>query len=186
MRLPRFSIAGLMILVLVVALNFAVGRFLMRGAMLSALGLMLSGPLLELSLWRLFRCRGRSRAFWAGTLVCGLPIAASFVWWTMHPPGCCMLVRAPNVVPTPDPLVVVLWSSYGGYADDLVYSILEQFHIEPIDSELGVWVVIASLPQLVFALAGGMLARFLISRFGTATPSNSKRADGAQAIAANV
>lgn len=68
---PRFSIAGLMALVVAVGLNLAAARWLVKSDLERALVFLPIGITLELAVVGLARGRGARRRFWAGYLVGG-------------------------------------------------------------------------------------------------------------------
>src|SRR5947209_18664618 len=71
MRLPRFSIGRLMIVVGLIALNLSAVRAFVSIEPWLLIGVAPAGLALQLAAFRLIRSRGRARAFWAGFLAAG-------------------------------------------------------------------------------------------------------------------
>jgi hypothetical protein len=78
MNSPRLTIATMMCFVGIVAVSLAVGRALFASEPWLAAGVCLAGLAIQVGLFRIVRVRGRSRAFWAGFVVCGTLAASSF------------------------------------------------------------------------------------------------------------
>src|SRR5262245_51179543 len=85
MPYPRLSLARMMVLVGLLAAHLAAARMLFAYNAVLLIGLMVGTIALQVAVFRLFRSRGRTRAFWAGFLVSGLMVMASFVWATIFP-----------------------------------------------------------------------------------------------------
>ena len=77
MKMPRFSLAGLMTVVLAVALNVAIARELWADGELLA-EIAVAGLALQLGLVGAVRTRGRAQRFWAGFVVSGVLALATF------------------------------------------------------------------------------------------------------------
>ncbi len=144
-NLPRSSIATLMRVVGIVALNLAVGRVIYRFVPWRLAGIFLIGMLLQAGLLCLFCSRGRRRlyAFWAGFEVGGLVGIMSFLYARV-----------------PDSWVGSLWEEYAVFIDVLFRThfdlpVLNRAPEDPI--LLATVAVFAFLPQLVIALGGGLL-----------------------------
>ena len=80
MNRPRLSMAKLMAIVAIIALNIAALRALFFSRMELALGIMPIGIVLQVGLLKAIRNQGRSRFFWTGFSILGTAAAASFIW----------------------------------------------------------------------------------------------------------
>jgi hypothetical protein len=171
MRLPRFSIGKLMIVVGLIALNLAAGRVLYSIEPWLLVGIAPAGLALQFAAFRLIRSRGPARAFWAGFLAVGLLAAWSLV--------AAMLFRTSvNVAINRTTGQPMFWTTPGYRGADQAwavwtgYIVLVEKGLAHLPSTAGilergdavdaiVGVVVAFLPQFVIALAGGLLAWFL-------------------------
>jgi hypothetical protein len=165
-KLPKISIAKLMLLVAIIAANLAVGRVLGAYHLVLPVAIALTGLALQAGALALFRSRGRRRAFLVGFLVFGSVAMISVIW---------ALVFTPNVDITQDPstgkMITIeipgsrmwtIWSSYVEFVDACLAGRL-QINLDP----LGILVaVIWSLPQLLIALTGGLFAVLIAGRWG--------------------
>src|SRR4051794_13140294 len=89
MRLPRLSIRMLMIIVGVLALDFAAVRFLLDDNYGFLVAAVPSGLALHVGLLLIHRSRGRVRAFLIGFVASGLMAMMSLVWAEiLIPPAC--------------------------------------------------------------------------------------------------
>ena len=141
----RNSIARLMWIVGIVALNLAVGRSIFLSEPWRLAGI---GPIavaIELGLVCLIRARGRPRryAFWTGFEAGSLLGLWSFV---------CVRV--------PESRVGALWDEYGAFIDGQLLaayglSVLDRGPLDPVF--LSMIAVFAFLPQLLLGIAGGFL-----------------------------
>jgi len=157
----RITLARLMVVVGVIALETAGFRALYQRTEELALGLALTGLASQIGLFCAVRGSGRSRAFWSGFAVIGAVMMATFAWG----------------ISVPGSGMYHIWSSYTGYADDALSSL---FPYEPrwLPQDVAPS-VIWSLPQLLAAMIGGLLAAFVMRqrvraaggrRIGSATP----------------
>lgn len=80
MNWPRPSIARLMTIVGVIALNIAALRFLLYSRMELAFGILPIAIALQIGLFQAIHSHGRSRVFWTGFCIAGTAAAASFIW----------------------------------------------------------------------------------------------------------
>lgn len=147
----RVSLATLMAVVLVAAINLAAGRaFLPRlGPMGWVIGL--SGLALQIGLFGLIRKRGQDRVFWAGFVAAGSLALMTFVWEESVPN---------NKTPFGSP-----WLTYMLLIDNIMPSL--SFRTPPGGwpaTRLAVNAVVLVLPQLFIALAGGLLFRGIATR----------------------
>ncbi len=179
MKPPRLSIAKLMVVVVIVAINFGAARILFSYNTEMLIGVALSGIVLQLGLYQLLRSRGRGRAFWAGFITCGLMATMSFVWAILFPEvigidfdnnGSMATVRTPG-----SPLYTA-WFGYAEFVSDhIIGPILESHSMNSrinFDSYLGgallvsIRVVVRFVPQLLIALVGGLLTSLIVRRWG--------------------
>ena len=171
MRRPRFSIAGMMGLVAVVALNAMGTRVLYRWHpdFLSAIG---PGALIfQVCLFRMFRDHGIKRIYWAGCIA-GLAIAAGFCLWGMarglanraqFDP-----ISGKNVVRwVPGHPMWPGWPIYRAYVYDFILSFRNGSEIiHRFDAvSMVVLGIILFLPQLAFSVACGLMALFVALMF---------------------
>jgi hypothetical protein len=167
-RLPRISIAKLMLLVAIIAANIAIGRVLAAYHPILPVAIALIGLALQAGAIALIRSRGRRRAFLAGFLGFGSMAMISVLW---------ALVFVSNVGIAQDPLTgkmitmkvpgSLMWTIWSGYVEfvDACLAGPLQINLDP----LGILVaVIWSLPQFVIALTGGLLAVLIAGRRGDA------------------
>lgn len=166
----QVSIAGMMAVVLIAAVNVAVARALLGYNAEILIGIALSGLTLQAAIFRLTR-RGSNRVFWAGFVSFGMLAAASFIWGMILPRGL-VAVASPGQAPR---LINVSWASawWLGYARS-VGEILEPWlgHVSLLVDPDGIAsVVIRSLvwsaPQLLAALVGGLCALVTTRAGGT-------------------
>ncbi len=167
----RFSIAGLMALVVCAAVNFAAIRLLLGVTREFLAGLALIVPVLQVGMWRVIREHGRSCAFWVGFVAGGLAATIVFVWAMFDPP----------LNSTPGAYVVEgqgrgsqlwrLWDHYVSFVMNAVVALLAQFHIAPNSSMLVTLfaIVVWSLPQLATAFVAGAIARMLCTNWQKAS-----------------
>jgi hypothetical protein len=152
----RCSIGRLLAIVAILAVNLAAWRALSDIAPSLPFGFALSGPVLQVGLFCLVGSRGRVRGFWFGFVMAGLAAASSHIY--LFVPGALFqhvwseyTWRAHYVMAS------INITSTGRYRGDAVY---------PVAIAL-----IQGLPQLLIALAGGMLA-WLISAGATSANYN--------------
>jgi hypothetical protein len=171
-KLPRLSIAKLMVGVAVVAINLGIARILFSYNPNLPVGMAQTGLALQAAVFLLIFGRGRARAFCAGFLAFGLLAMITFIWGMLF---------APNVGLAFDPTTgstiehripgSFLWSVWSNY-----FQFLEAYLVEPVDNDavpLGMTTVLTlatkaaliwSLPQLFFAVVGGLLAHLIVRR----------------------
>ena len=176
MKHPRFSIGRLMGVVGIVALNLWAGRILFSIEPWILAGAAPIGLILEFAVYRLIRSRGLARAFWAGFLATGFLAAGSLFWgltfheslnmginvitgerMTISNPGFASSCRAWNV-----------WAEYLKFVADRLERLPLTRGISTRDGapQFIAGTVIVFLPQLLIALAGGLLAFLLASLLG--------------------
>jgi hypothetical protein len=162
----RKSIASLMILVAIVALNLGVGRmiFLVEPWRLAGVGPVVAA--LQVGMYFLGRARASGRlrqyAFWLG-----FETGGSLGLWSF------LYVRVP------DSRIGAIWDSYAVFINDLlrVHLGLSVLDRNPFDPALLIVVaVFGSLPQMVMAVTGGLvglavgwLGRSWVARAGRST-----------------
>lgn len=181
MARPRWSIAGLMALIVCVAVNFAALRLLWDWKPILLAGLILSGPLLQLGIWRLVRGPGAWRPFWAGAVVCGLIVAGTFVYAMLTPPTIALAGRRYVVGYRGSPLWWLWDRRYGDSLFTPLESWLVHLHVQPgMKPLLTVLVVLVwSAPQIVAAAGGGLVAHVMFSRlYKTTTRERCAESDG--------
>ncbi len=149
MNQRRTTIASLMKLVAIVALNLCIGQMIFWYEPWRLAGI---GPIavaIQVGLFFLLRSRGRPRpyAFWVGFEMGGLLGLSSFLYLRV-----------------PDSVVGAIWDDYAEFIDDLlsVHLGLSVLNRGPFDPTLLIAVaVFASLPQMLMAIAGGSTGLFL-------------------------
>ena len=122
MKLPRVSIRTLMIVVGIASVDLAVARALYAHYLDALIGVSLSGLTLHYGVYRLFRSRGRGRAFWAGFVAAGLLAALSYAWATSYPKVSAVFVdrntRGIATYLSPGAPLSGLWEGYSSIAID--------------------------------------------------------------------
>jgi hypothetical protein len=165
-KLPRISITKLMLLVAIIAANLAVGRVLGAYHPILPVAIALIGLALQAGAIALIRSRGRSRAFSAGFLVFA-SMAMISVIWAFVVTSDVAIGQNPSTgemitMKVPGSLMWTIWSGYVEFVDACLAGPL-QINLDP----LGILVaVIWSLPQLLIALTGGLLAVLIAGRWG--------------------
>lgn len=164
MRTIRFSIKGLMSLVGVIALNFALLLPLVSLGPPAVIGVGAPWIILQVAFFRFIRSRGRARTFWAGFLALGLVATALFYWATTHARNVGIGRDATGkFVRTVFP-GSPLWDALAAYTafvgERLQLRTLFSDFQGPYGELIGVLTtaLVWFLPQFLFALAGGMLA----------------------------
>ena len=149
MMRPRSSIAMLMGVVGIVALNMAVARVIYEFLPWRLAGAFLIGVVVQVGLFCLICSRNRPRlyAFWAGIELGALIGLTSFLYARV-----------------PDSWVGALWEAYAVFIDDFLltrfgFSVLKRGPEDPV--MLVTVAVFAFLPQLLMALVGGFLGLFV-------------------------
>jgi hypothetical protein len=172
MKHPRFSIGRLMSVVGIVALNLWAGRVLFSIEPWMLPGAAPAGLTLEFAVYRLIRSRGRARAFWAGFLAAGLLAVGSLIWgiWFHESVNAGIDVITGERVTLTTPGLASgdrAWGVWAAYLE-FVVSGLERLPLTrgilTRDGALQViaGTVIVLLPQLLLAVAGGLLASFIV------------------------
>ncbi len=170
----RFSVAKLMAVVGIAALNLAVGRALWSYAPVLALGIMPELFVLQLGLVRWIRSRGGARAFWTGFIAVGTLAALSFAWSVLFSGsigiGYDSATGKFHRVSTPGILggdqMQALWGSYDALAErcleslPLVSGVMDRSEFD-LTSQLTL-ALVNLLPQMLAALAGGSLAVLIV------------------------
>jgi hypothetical protein len=141
----RKSIASLMKLVAIVALNLGIGRMIFLSEPWRLAGIAPIAMAIQFGLFFLARSSGRPRryAYWLGFETGGLLGICSFMYARV-----------------PDSAVGALWEEYTVFINDLlrVHLGLSIFDRNPFDPALLIVVaVFGSLPQMLMAIAGGLL-----------------------------
>ena len=174
MRTPRLSIAGLMLGVVIVALNLAVGRYLFGYQSEILVGIALGAITLQVAIIQLIRRRGRDRAFWVGFLVLGSLVMASFIWAMcfseilgFHPDG----RGGFTLIRTPGSLLYTLWNGYSRFVYERIietylidFRANEQFYRDSMMGRVLLTMIRALawfIPQLLIAVIGGVVARLI-------------------------
>jgi hypothetical protein len=136
MKRPRITLAGLMIVIAVVAVDLA--AFILDDRYLGGdwvRGLPPTALACQIGLLCAVLSRGLSRAFWTGFVVFGCAMMATFAW------GLCF--------PLQESAVNDAWRSYGEFASDVYWG-------SPYEEEDVAMAVIWTLPQLAAACVGGV------------------------------
>ncbi len=178
MRSRPLSIAGWMGFVALAAFDIALGRFVAAANIQLFLGAVVPFVILQGAVYRWCFRQGRARAFWLGFMVCGSLITASFVWAMLFPEvnG---ITRAGAIVKTPGSPMYSIWMRYGSLGDRIapLFVDLETDDPEPFKGPIAVSTVLLwTLPQLLIALAGGLLA-WGLSRLKCSTKDRSHEAE---------
>ena len=115
----RFSIAKVMGLVGLVALNFAVARILFAYRSELLIGVILGMLSLQIGLFQMVSSRGRSQAFWLGSIVCGLLLMMTFVWAMLFP-EVLGITSTGALQRTPGSAMYAIWHGYASqpFVDD--------------------------------------------------------------------
>ena len=166
MKLPRLSIAMVMVAVAVVAINLAIARTLSIFNPVLPVSVALTGLALQAGGFILTRSRGRIRTFWIGFLTFGLMAMVSVIW---------AMVFAPNVGISLDPSTgkvvkltvpgLLMWTWWSAYFESVFTHLAGHLHfkIEPLGIAAA---LIWSLPQFLIAVMGGLLCRLAAGRQG--------------------
>ena len=164
----RSSIAGVMAIVAVVALDIAVARAVFASNTQLLIGGALPCVALQWAAFSLFRSRGRARAFWLGFMVGGSMITASFIWAMLFP-EVLGVTRTGAVVKTPGSSLYAVWAGYGRFIGDRIGPIPNPFGVVPIVFRAILW----SVPQVTIALVGGFMAWGIFSMGGVSPRAES-------------
>jgi hypothetical protein len=172
MKPPRLTIVTLMCAVGMVAVSLAVGRALYASDPWLPAGVCLAGIAIEVGLFQIVRTRGKPRAFWAGFVICGILAASSFALGKLVRNSVEASVNATTGELTLFPTTVLeqvgstswtIWRVYLGLAvmclNRLPFgpSLMSPDFRDPV--VLTTAALMTGLPQLLVALAGGLLAR---------------------------
>jgi hypothetical protein len=167
----QVSIAGVMTIVAVVALNAAIARALFAYDEETLIGIALPSLALQWAVFSLVRRRLSNRAFWISFAAFGSMAMASFVLGRVLPNEL-IAVAYPG---QPSQLVNVsrvsaFWLGYGSYAGHLLEPWLGSFQFVADPKGFAAVVIRAlvwSVPQLLVALVGGLCALVIgPARFG--------------------
>ncbi len=159
MRSPRFTIAGLMLVVAGLACNAAIARLLYAWNPEILIGIAMPLLAFELAVLGLYGGRRPGRAFWAGFLLGGALAMITFIWDKMVPVVYGITSSGTLISTTGSPFHS-FWSSYGRLVTDHLQGVLQgRVGADPYDSDVVVLrALIWSLPQAAAALLGGLLA----------------------------
>jgi len=152
----------MMAVVAIVALNAAVARALFAYDPETLIGITLTGLALQGAVLRLVGRRHSNRAFWISFAVLGSLAMASFVWGRILPTELIAVAypgKPPRLVNVSR--VSALWLGYGRYVGECIEPWLVKVPIATgPDGIVAVVVraVVWSLPQLLVALVGGLVA----------------------------
>jgi hypothetical protein len=176
----RVTVVGLMVFVGVVAINLAAVRALSAALQVRVV---LIALVLQFALIRLIRSRRCGQAFWAGFVGCGSLAMASCIWAEAHRPRILLSlsVLTGHLVETRGSSMWTIWDGYANFASDCLERLPYAVRLIERSSESiqdAVFPLTLFLPQLLFALAGGLLARWLVGPVA--------RSDRATMIAAEV
>jgi hypothetical protein len=141
MKRPRTSIAALMTVVAVVALNIGIARALFATLPSLIAGVAPIAALLQIGVYLLIRRRGRARAFWSGFVACGTAALATLLW--------AFAFRGSSMS--------ALWSFY---AEETAIRIIVRDYPQLLRglAWLPTAAAIFLVPQLLAAMFGGLLA----------------------------
>jgi len=191
-KLPRLSIAKLMVVVGVVALNIAAARLLFDDNSEMLIGVALSGLILQVGLFQLMRSRGRGRGFWAGFIACGLMAMTTLVWAMLFP-EVLGITATMTLVRMPGSSMYTVWYGYANFVSEhIIAPVLYDPRINPgiyLDSLLGgalivgIRAVVWFLPQLLIAVVGGLLASLIGGR-RSKSPAGDPRSLAASLLSA--
>lgn len=154
MKPPQLSIAKAMAVVAVIAINIAALRTLYSYDEELAQGVALTGFALQFGVFQSIRSRGRGRAFWIGFVASCSATMMTFLWGVAFH-------KSP---------MSLWWITYTKYANKYlnllthVWDFYNRTRIHPvlIITLALVWTV----PQLILALFGGLIARSIFHRPG--------------------
>jgi hypothetical protein len=159
MKLPRFTIAGLMIVVAVVAANAAIARLLYASNPEILIGVAVPVLVLELAMVAAYWSARPGRAFWAGFLLLGCLVMATFIW-NIVVPTVYGVTSTGTLRVTPGSPFHPLWSGYGSLVSDLLRGVLEgRVGVDPYDIDVVLLrSIVWTVPQVAGALLGGLVA----------------------------
>jgi hypothetical protein len=151
MKPPRLSIAKVMAVVAIFAINMAALRYLHSYDEDLDQGIALAGFALQFGVFQSIRNCGRVRTFWLGFVALDSAAMISFAWCvTYH-----------------NSTMFLLWSEYTRYANKYanstthIWDFYNRTQIEPVCviAQAVIW----SVPQLIIAFFGGLTARSIIT-----------------------
>ena len=152
MNRPRLSMARLMTIVAIIALNIAALRALFFSRMELALGLMPFGIVLQVGILKAIRTHGRSRHFWTGFSILGTAAAASFIWASISEKS----------------WLGIGWNSYAFSANAFLRSYAPGLGLSLFSpnkwSIIATVAIICFLPQLAAASIGGLSGVLIANR----------------------
>lgn len=175
MRVTRFSVSRLMVLVGIIALNLAAARGLAASSEDLMVGVIPTVLVLQVALFCLIRTRGRRRAFWVGFLMAGLLAVLSLVGANQFSGS---LALATDAV-TGGTRIVVYDAYFGCKQMDAIWTayvdtVVQWFPNLPVYPLVDA--VVLLIPQMLAALIGGLLA-WLTKRGAELYRSNAERRD---------
>jgi hypothetical protein len=174
MKPPRFSVAALMALVALVGVNLAVARGVYIWNTEILIGVTLTCLAVEWSIFRLIVRRSPSGAFWIGFAALGALAMGSFAWGMTLPRE----LHAVAYPGHPPRLVNVssasaFWLGYGSYVFHCIEPWLTELPIDTDPDKLPAIMIRGlfwSLPQLLLAFAGGLIAWAIAQIIGARDP----------------
>ncbi len=177
MKLPRLSIAKGMFSVAVVAVNLAIARALYASSPFLFVSIALPALILEAGGFIVTQTRGPIRIFSTGFVASGFSSLSSVVWAFVFAPSLGIALD-PNTgkmitLKIPGSLLWTFWSTYFESTGAFVAG---QLHFV-IDSLGFTAALIWALPQLLVAMAGGLLCRIACGPARPIPNSDSGRND---------
>src|SRR5262249_52984324 len=131
MPYAQLSLARMMARLSLLAANLAAARMLFAYNVVLLIGVIVGMIAFQVAAYRLFRSRGRTRAFWAGFLVAGLMVMGSFVWATIFPEVLGLTVGG-TLVRTPGSSLHVVWYQYTSLVfDHMIQPLMAALRINP-------------------------------------------------------
>ncbi len=171
MKVMRFSIARLMILIAILALNIGLARVVYLVDPELLLGAALPCFLLQWAIYSVARGRDRKRAFWFGYFLVGSLITTSFFWALVYQPSIGIdPITKRILVTSKGSLSYQIWSNYIDWIEERLATVL------PASVTASSWfvppviILVSAAPQILSALAGG-LAAYLLLRLNSAHQS---------------
>jgi hypothetical protein len=179
MKIPCVSIKHLMAGVGIVALNLAAARGIC-GSMFKTIpdfppyllaGITPTAVALQFALFRLFRTRGRARAFWIGFVLAGSMAITSFVWAQLFP-RMRLLLPTGAIVNDEGSSMAAIWTAYEEFVEDGLIHLGRVPHIDPDDpvAKIFVFGLLWTLPQWLIGIAGGLVALLFARRSRSMSP----------------
>jgi hypothetical protein len=151
---PRLSIAKVMAVVAIIAIDMATLRTLHSYDEDLDQGVALTGFALQFGVLRSIRSRGRGRTFWIGFVASGSAAMMSFAWCvTFH-----------------ESTMFLLWSEYTRHSNKCLNSLTrvwDFYNRTRMDTvRVITQAIVWSAPQLLIASFGALLARSIFNRCG--------------------